>query len=40
MCAMKIVPCDVFINNAYLGTYQSQLFEIVCKQWKDNIKQL
>ncbi len=38
MCAMKIVPCDVFINNAYQGTCQSQLFEVVFKHWKDKPK--
>ena len=38
MCAMKIVPCDMFINNAYLGTYQSQLFEIICNQWRSQYK--
>ena len=38
MCAMKIVPCDVFINNAYLSTFQSRLFEVVFKQWKDKPK--
>jgi NADP-dependent 3-hydroxy acid dehydrogenase YdfG len=38
MCAMKIVPCDVFINNAYLSTYQSKLFEIIFKQWMDKPK--
>ena len=38
MCAMKIVPCDVFINNAYQGTCQSQLFEVVFKHWKDKSK--
>ena len=37
-CAMKIVPCDVFINNAYQSTYQSQLFEVVFKHWKDKPK--
>ena len=38
MCAMKIVPCDMFINNAYLGTSQSQLFEIVCNHWRGEYK--
>ena len=33
MCAMKVVPCDVFINNAYLSTYQSALFEKVFLTW-------
>lgn len=34
MCAMKIVACDMFINNAYLETYQSKLFERVYDNWK------
>ena len=38
MCAMKIIPCDMFINNAYLGTSQSQLFEIVCNHWRGEYK--
>ena len=38
MCAMKIVPCDVFINNAYISVFQSRLFEVVFKHWKDNPK--
>lgn len=35
MCAMKIVPCDVFINNAYLSIFQSALFERVFLSWKE-----
>ena len=34
MCAMKIVPCDVFINNAHQPFEQTRLLMDVFERWK------
>jgi NAD(P)-dependent dehydrogenase (short-subunit alcohol dehydrogenase family) len=32
----KIVPCDMFINNAQAGYAQTELFQHVVEQWKND----